>query len=44
MKELLPDPDGKSEIDQLIRAEMEHVKMLTTAAKNLSDSGIAGIA
>jgi rubrerythrin len=44
MKELLPDPEGKSEIDQLIRAEMEHVKMLTTAAKNLSDSGIAGIA
>ncbi|MFH0959088.1 MAG: ferritin family protein [Pseudomonadota bacterium] len=44
MKELLPDPAGKSEIDQLIRAEMQHVKMLTMAAKNLSDAGIAGIA
>ena len=44
MKELLPDPEGKSEIDQLIRAEMEHVKMLTTVARNLSESGVAGIA
>lgn len=44
MKELLPDPEGKSEIDQLIRAEMEHVRMLTAASRSLNGAGVAGIA
>ncbi|MGC8659580.1 MAG: ferritin family protein [Desulfomonilaceae bacterium] len=44
MKEILPDPKGKSEIDQLIKAEMEHVRMLTLTARNLSESDVAGIA
>lgn len=44
IKEMLPDPKGKSEIDQLIRAEMQHVQMLTIAARNLSESDMAGIA
>lgn len=44
MKELLPDPAGKGEVDKLIKAEMEHVKMLSNAAKNFSESGITGIA
>jgi len=44
MKEILPDPKGKSEIDQLIRSEMEHVRMLTMTAKNISEADITGIA
>ncbi len=44
LKEILPDPKGKSQIDQLIRAEMEHVRMLTLTARNLSESDITGIA
>ncbi len=44
MKEILPDLKSKSEIDQLIRSEMEHVKMLTITARNLSESDMAGIA
>lgn len=44
MKEILPDQKGKSQIDQLIRAEMEHVRMLTQTARNLGESDSAGIA
>lgn len=44
IKEMLPDPRGKSEIDQLIRAEMQHVKMLTIAARNIAESDLTGIA
>ncbi|MGB9616591.1 MAG: ferritin family protein, partial [Desulfomonilaceae bacterium] len=29
MKEILPDPNGKAEIDKLIRAEMDHIRMLS---------------
>lgn len=44
MKELLPDVSGKTEVDKLIKAEMEHIKMLSIAAKNFSETGVAGIA
>lgn len=44
MKELLPDASGKTEVDKLIKAEMEHIKMLSAAAKNFSETGVAGIA
>ena len=44
MKELLPDPSGKGEVDKLIKAEMEHIKMLSVAARNFSETGVAGIA
>ncbi len=44
MKELLPDVSGKSEVDKLIKAEMEHIKMLSIASKNFSETGVAGIA
>lgn len=44
LKELLPDAKGKVEIDKLIKAEMEHIKMLSVAAKNFNETGIAGIA
>ncbi len=36
IKELLPNREGKNEIDTLIRAEMDHMRMLTIAAKSLS--------
>lgn len=44
LKELLPDVSGKTEVDKLIKAEMEHIKMLSIAAKNFSETGVAGIA
>jgi rubrerythrin len=43
MKEILPDAGSKNEIDKLIRAEMEHVKMLLVAKKQLLQSGSATI-
>jgi rubrerythrin len=43
MKELLPDPKGKGEIDRLIMAEMDHIRMLSAAAKNLAQRGSATI-
>ncbi|MCX5862720.1 MAG: ferritin family protein [Desulfomonile sp.] len=36
MKELLPDPKDKGEIDQLIKAEMDHIRMLSAVAKTLA--------
>lgn len=44
LKELLPDPKGKVEVDKLIKAEMEHIKMLSMAAKSFAETGVAGIA
>jgi len=44
MKEMLPDPSGKGEIDKLIRAEMDHIRMLTAAVKSLSATGTTTIA
>jgi rubrerythrin len=35
IKELLPSVEGKNQIDTLIRAEMDHIRMLTSAAKSL---------
>ena len=43
MKEMLPDPNGKGEIDKLIQAEMDHVRMLSTAKKTLAEKGSATI-
>lgn len=43
MKEVLPDQTGKSEIDKLIRSEMEHIKMLSAALKQFQQAGEAAI-
>ncbi len=43
MKEILPDPNGKSEIDKLIQSEMEHIKMLSAALSQFQESGEATI-
>jgi rubrerythrin len=43
MKEILPDPHGKGEIDKLIQAEMDHIRILSTAKKTLAENGRAMI-
>lgn len=43
MKEILPDPKGKSEIDELILAEMGHIRMLSAAKKRLAQTGDSGL-
>lgn len=43
MKEVLPDQTGKSEIDKLIQAEMEHISMLSAALKEFDATGSASI-
>lgn len=43
MKEMLPDPKGKGEIDKLIQAEMDHIRMLSVAKKTLAEKGTAQI-
>ncbi len=43
VKELLPDPAGKNDIDRLIKAEMEHINMLTRVKKELGSKGTASI-
>ena len=43
MKELLSHPDGKDEINKLIDAEMEHIRMLSRAKWLLSRTGSTGI-
>lgn len=43
IKEILPDPNGKGEIDKLIRAEMDHVRMLIFAKQRLAQTGTAPI-
>lgn len=43
MKEILPDAGGRSEIDSLIRAEMEHIRMLSSALKEFESTGAAPI-
>lgn len=43
MKEILPDKNSKGEIDKLIRAEMEHIRMLTFAKRRLAQTGTAPI-
>ncbi|MFH1114508.1 MAG: ferritin family protein [Pseudomonadota bacterium] len=44
MKEILPDPNGKSEIDRLILAEMGHINMLSGALKRFRETGTATVA
>jgi len=41
MKEILPDPNGKDEIDKLIKAEMDHIRMLSAIMKTLGRTGTA---
>ena len=43
MKEILPDPSGKTDIDKLIHAEMDHIRMISAAKKDLSSTGVATI-
>ncbi len=43
MKEILPDATGKGQIDKLIMAEMDHIRMLSTARNQLLASGGAAI-
>ncbi len=43
MREILPDASGKGQIDKLIMAEMDHIRMLSTARNQLLASGGAPI-
>jgi rubrerythrin len=43
MKAALPDDNGKAEIDKLIEAELDHIKMLTKARKDYNEKGSATI-
>ncbi len=43
MKEILPDPNGKAEIDELIKAEMDHIRMLSAVMRDLSTTGAAHV-
>ena len=43
MKEILPDPSGRDEIDQLIKSEMLHIRMLSGAKRRLAETGKGGI-
>jgi len=43
MKEILPDPSGRNEIDALIKSEMVHIRMLTGAKRRLVETGTGGI-
>ena len=39
MKDVLPDESGKGEIDKLIEAERDHVRMLSAKMKELAETG-----
>jgi len=43
VKELLAHPDGKNEINKLIDAEMEHIRMLSRAKWRFSQTGSAQV-
>jgi len=43
MKEILPDASGKDQIDKLIMAEMDHIRMLSAARHQLMASGSAKV-
>jgi rubrerythrin len=43
MKEILPDPSGKEEIDALIKSEMLHIRMLSGVKRRLVETGTGGI-
>lgn len=44
MKEILPDAEGRSQIDALILQEMDHYRMLTAAKRRLELGGKPAIA
>jgi rubrerythrin len=44
VKEILPDLASKKEIDTLIQAEMDHVRMLSMARKKFGDTGKSFVA
>jgi len=44
MKEILPDASGKGEIDTLIRAEMDHIRMLSQARRQVAGTGTTTLA
>lgn len=43
MKEIVPDLNGKSEIDKLIKAEMDHIRMLSAVINTLAKTGVAHV-
>ncbi len=43
LKELIAVPDGKNEIDQLILAEMEHIRLLSRAKVQVARTGKADL-
>jgi len=43
MKQILPDPDGKADIDKLIESEMDHIRMLSACLLELEKTGTATI-
>lgn len=43
MKDILPDPKGKNEVDKLIEEERHHVRMIAQAEKELKARGFATI-
>ncbi|MFH0823863.1 MAG: ferritin family protein [Pseudomonadota bacterium] len=43
MKDLLPDPAGKGEIDKLIQSEQDHVRMISKALRDVASKGVASI-
>jgi rubrerythrin len=43
MKEILPDASGRDEIEQLIKSEMLHIRMLSGVKRRLAETGTGGI-
>ena len=43
IKEILPDPNGRDEIDKLIKSEMLHIRMLSGVKRRLAETGTGGI-
>jgi rubrerythrin len=43
INEILPDPNGRDEIDKLIKSEMLHIRMLSGVKRRLAETGTGGI-
>ncbi|MGO9567760.1 MAG: ferritin-like domain-containing protein [Desulfomonilaceae bacterium] len=43
IKEILPDLNGRDEIDKLIKSEMLHIRMLSGVKRRLVETGTGGI-
>lgn len=43
MKDILPDEEGKGEIDKLIESERDHVRMLSRKKRELAETGATAI-